>query len=268
MTPDRPSDPPRRRIDLPGGPAFYTDEGAGPTVLLVHGLPGSARDWRWLGSALEPQLRVVRVDMPGFGETPLATGPDPSIAARADFVARFVAALGLDRPLVFGHSMGGVVVAAFAVRHPEAARGIGLLASVGHRPHASVRGVPRRAMSWALRVPGVASLARTSLARAMDAQGFRGHTHAQHVHTMHCLAALDFADHADNLARLRVPTLLAWTQDDPQVDAAIQEELYWRVPPGPRIRFPDGGHNLQKSRAVELAEAIAAWAIGWPTDAV
>lgn len=232
-------------------------------MVLVHGLPGSVRDWRWLGSALEPRVRVVRVELPGFGETPLTTGPSASVAARADFLAAFVQALDLDRPLVFGHSMGGVVVTSFAVRHPHAARGLGLLASVGHRPHVAVRGVPRRTMSWLLRVPGVPSAMRGPLARAMEAQGFRGHTHAQHVHTMHCLAALDFADHAANLGRLRLPTFLAWTEDDPLVDAAIQEELYWRVPPGPRVRFPDGGHNLQKSRAVELADAIAAWALGW-----
>jgi pimeloyl-ACP methyl ester carboxylesterase len=54
--------------------------------------------------------------------------------------------------------------------------------------------------------------------------------------------------------------MVACARDDPFVEVAISKELYWRCPEGPRLEFPDGGHNIQKSRAVELAAALDAWA--------
>ena len=70
--PETPSDPPVLTLQLPGGPVGYTDVGDGPVVVALHGAPGSVRDWRWLGPLLEPRIRLVRVDMPGYGDTPRA----------------------------------------------------------------------------------------------------------------------------------------------------------------------------------------------------
>ena len=262
MTPEQPSDPPRKIVELRSGPASVTDVGEGLAVVAVHGLPGSVRDWRWLGPALEPNVRFIRIDMPGFGETPLATAPSASIRARADYVGEVIDALALDRPVLIGHSMGGAVVTDYASRNPNRLRGLGLVASVGHRPHKMLRNVPRTAISWMLRVPGVARLVASRLHQQMLAGGFKGYDHAQEVHTMHCLAALDFPTHAANLAALRLPTMVAWTRDDPFIEADIFDELYWRVPTGPRVAFATGGHNLQKTRAVELGAATSAWVAG------
>lgn len=259
MTPEHPSDPELRTLTLPSGPATYTDEGSGPTVLAIHGLPGSVRDWRWLGSALDGRVRLVRIDMPGFGGTPLSTSPSAKLADRADFVASVVDALELDRPLVLGHSMGGPVATSLAVRRPDALRALGLLASVAHRPHQMIRGVPRGALAATFRLPGVSRLFAGPLERAYEGFGFRHTTPVGRHHALQCVGALRFPEHAANLAAVRVPTLVAWTEDDPLVEKAVSEELYWRVATGPRVRFPDGGHNLQKSRAVELADTLVAW---------
>lgn len=259
VTPKAPSDPPRQYVELSSGRAAYTDVGEGPAVVAIHGLPGTVRDYRWLGAALEPQIRFVRLDMPGFGETPLSTAPSPSIEGRADYAIAVIEALGLDRPVLIGHSMGGVVVTDVAARRPDLLSGLGLLASVGHRPHRMIRGVPRRSISALLKIPGAPSLFRGPLERGMESGGFRGYDHAQHVHCMHCLAAVDFAAHERNLARLRLPTFLAWTEDDPFIEKEIFQEMYWRVPSGPRVAFPAGGHNLQKSKAIELADSLCAW---------
>ncbi len=55
-----PSDPPRQLVRLAGGLAAFSDEGEGPSVLAVHGLPGSGRDFRWLAPRLSPFARVPR----------------------------------------------------------------------------------------------------------------------------------------------------------------------------------------------------------------
>ena len=54
----------------------------------------------------------------------------------------------------------------------------------------------------------------------------------------------------------RVPTLTAWAEDDPFIEKAVLEEHAALLPPGPRLSWREGGHNVQKSQAVELAAAL------------
>jgi pimeloyl-ACP methyl ester carboxylesterase len=107
MTPAAPSDPPIRTLAVRGQTVAYRDAGVGPLVLALHGLPGSGRDFRWLGAALEPRARLLRLDLPGFGDTPRAAAPDPGQAAQADWVRAVLDALGIEACVVLGHSFGG-----------------------------------------------------------------------------------------------------------------------------------------------------------------
>ena len=56
--------------------------------------------------------------------------------------------------------------------------------------------------------------------------------------------------------------MVVWTKDDPMIEVSISDKLYWICPTGPRVVFQDGGHNPQKSRAVEIGEAVTVWARG------
>ena len=107
-----------RTIALRAGPAAFLDAGEGPPVVCIHGLPGSSRDFRWLFEPLASRVRLVAVDLPGFGQTPIATAPDASPEGRAAFVLELVDALGLEAPFLVGHSMGGVVAVAAVARRP------------------------------------------------------------------------------------------------------------------------------------------------------
>lgn len=258
MKPEHPSDPEKILINLKHGPLFYTDEGAGPAVVAIHGLPGSSRDFRWLASASEGRFRLVRVDMPGFGDTPVATEPSIRIAPRAALVAHLIEALGLQNALVLGHSMGGPIAVHTAIRSPGISR-LALLASPGtHRGKTDLRGfLP---LAWALQIPGLQGLI-TRRARALYlAAGFPKSTSDLVLrHTLERVVGGSIAELERGLQRLRLPTMVAFTEDDHLVSREGSETLYWRCPSGPRIAFGTGGHNLQKTRAVELADAIAHW---------
>ncbi len=263
MTPDLPSDPVTRVVTLPDGPVSYTDEGAGAPLLALHGLPGAARDWRWLGPAVAPGLRFLRVNLPGFGETPLGTLRDPGFEARADLVLRFADALGLERFAVIAHSIGGPAAMALAARAPDGVTALALVAAVGLRPHRGYR--KAQAMRWiapVLRVPGGARLLRPLLRRSFERFGFRGHGDEALVQTVAIVRRLDFAANRAHAAAVRARTLVAWAEDDALIEAAISEELAASLPAGPRLPFASGGHNLQKSRAVELAQALVPFVTG------
>jgi pimeloyl-ACP methyl ester carboxylesterase len=109
-------------ISAPDGVEIAFDvEGEGRALVLVHGLTESRRAWDPLMPALATRWQVVRVDVRGHGASTRRAPYDPLTLA-ADLRA-VVDAVGLDAPLVVGHSMGGVVVTTYgALGHP--ARGV------------------------------------------------------------------------------------------------------------------------------------------------
>ncbi len=263
-TPASPSDPERRSAEGRGGPFTYTDEGSGPVIVAVHGLPGSVRDYRWLGAALGGSARFVRLDLPGFGGTPLSSGPGPSIDARGAFVADALGALEVSRCVLVGHSMGGAVALSAAVQAPDRVGALGLLASIGLRPHRLLRRfVGAGAFASAVDQPLLRWPSRTLLKAVFRRLGFPAQTTADEVaHTVRCAAAVDFETQARNTARLTARTLSAWAEDDAFIERAVFEEHAAALPKGPRLTWAKGGHNIQKTHAVELAEALVALSRG------
>ena len=90
--------------------------GDGPALVLVHGITESRRSWDPLVADLAVDHTVVALDVRGHGESGLA--PSYDSRAMAGDVTAVVSAIGVDDPVVVGHSMGGIVVTAFAAEHP------------------------------------------------------------------------------------------------------------------------------------------------------
>ncbi|MBK5287196.1 MAG: alpha/beta fold hydrolase [Acidimicrobiia bacterium] len=104
-----------------GATIAFADGGEGRDLVLVHGITESRHAWDPVIDALESRWRVVNVDMRGHGESE-RRAPYDAVTMAADLAA-VVTGLGLDEPLVVGHSMGGVIVSAYAgLGHP--ARGV------------------------------------------------------------------------------------------------------------------------------------------------
>jgi 4,5:9,10-diseco-3-hydroxy-5,9,17-trioxoandrosta-1(10),2-diene-4-oate hydrolase len=93
------------------------DEGAGPAVVLVHGIGASLEYWRYTVPALVDRHRVVAVDLPGCGFS--ERGPDlPTLEEAADLLLDLLDALEVDRASFVGNSMGGLVALETALRGP------------------------------------------------------------------------------------------------------------------------------------------------------
>lgn len=256
--PEHPSDPPTEIVHLPAGPVGTTSVGTGPVLVAVHGGPGSVRDWRWLGPVVEPHLRFVRLDMPGFAATPWDVCPEPDSATRARFVIDVADAMGIDRFAVLGHSLGGAIALEVAAAAPDRVTGLALIGSVGMRVHAGRRRA-RGLDGWvrALRSPITGPLLRPLLRRSWSAVGFpRSTPDPEKIATLTLLAALDFDANATVVPRVQAPTLVAWTRDDPLIESSIPEELGAVLPAGPRLALDEGGHNLQKTQANAIGAAL------------
>jgi pimeloyl-ACP methyl ester carboxylesterase len=97
-----------------------------PPLVLLHGFCEDSRLWDgWLKAA--PGLQVIRIDLPGFGQSDLAA--EPSIAAYATAVKSVLHHESVTQCVMIGHSMGGYTALAFAELYPEYLCGMGLMHS-------------------------------------------------------------------------------------------------------------------------------------------
>ena len=114
-------EPTSRTIELRGLRLHYLDWGneSAPALVLLHGLGGAAGEWRRVAEHFRSDYRVLALDQRGHGRSEHAAD---RAYATDDLVAdlgAFLDALGIDRAILCGHSMGGHNVIAFTARHPE-----------------------------------------------------------------------------------------------------------------------------------------------------
>lgn len=122
--------PAGQTVTVAGARVHHVRRGTGPPVLFLHGLAGFVEDFTHtpIPEALEDSFESIVLDRPGYGHS---TRPSPELAdvrVQADWLAELVDALGLERPIVVGHSLGGALAMALAVRHPAKLGGLVLLA--------------------------------------------------------------------------------------------------------------------------------------------
>lgn len=114
----------------------YLESGQGEqSVLLLHGLFGSASNLTRLANALEPDFRVFRVDLRNHGES--FHFDTMSLQEMADDVRRLLDFLGIERTALVGHSLGGKVGMQFALSWPQRVTGLVVadIAPVAYKPH-------------------------------------------------------------------------------------------------------------------------------------
>ena len=91
-------------VSIEDGRVHYLKAGVGPPLLLLHGLVGSAHNWRQNIQFLAQQFCVYAIDLPNMGDSDRIKGSDASLETAADRIAACMEILGLDRADVSGHS--------------------------------------------------------------------------------------------------------------------------------------------------------------------
>lgn len=96
---------------------FFREAGTGRSLIILHGLFGSADNWYSLSKVFANHFRVYTVDQRNHGQSPHSD--EHNYRVLTDDLAEFVADHQIDRPIVLGHSMGGKAAMNFAVAHPD-----------------------------------------------------------------------------------------------------------------------------------------------------
>lgn len=257
-TPGR-NEPALRSLVLPTGRVVYTDQGAGPPVVALHGLPGGCSDFRWLAPALTGQHRLLCLGLPGFGGSEAAVC-SPTQADHHRFLDAALAVLGVDDAVLLGHSFGGLLAWSYAAHSPRRVRGLVLLAPAGMREHQVARntigaGTLARVLASPLGLFGPRWLAQTIFASL----GFRETPLPEIIRVLESMDAWSWEGLDDVAQAVRAPTFLAACDDDPLVEQAITDELSDALPDGLRLRFPQGGHLVQRAWRDDISAALLPW---------
>ena len=112
-------------LELPDTTLYYTDEGEGPPLVLVHGYTCDSFDWTWSLPRLLEHFRVIAFDRRGEGRSGPAS--DLSMDRQVRDVEFVIDRLGCEAPIVVGHSLGAAIASSLAVERPGLARGIVVL---------------------------------------------------------------------------------------------------------------------------------------------
>jgi pimeloyl-ACP methyl ester carboxylesterase len=109
----------------------YYEGGEGPTIVLLHGFDSRKEVWLPVARLLTAHFHLVIPDLPGWGQSSRVPGGNYDIDAQAARLQDFMQALGLQRVLLVGHSMGGAIAGVYATEHPEHVGELALLDSFG-----------------------------------------------------------------------------------------------------------------------------------------
>ncbi len=237
---------PAQRADLTIG---YDRAGAGAPVLLIHGNFASHRWWREQLAQPPAGLDLIAPDLPGFAHSdPLPEDWQPTewVNAWADAMAAFLDALGVERAGVVGHSLGGAVAQALAVRHRplvsamllvDAAPPTGYVTPEEHYVALEAMRTDRDLLTTSLaaitptRVPDYFPLLVDD-AMAMSPRNYQGNARA--------LAAYDLSG---DTATLNIPVTVLHGAKDLLMNAATAEATAAAYPHSNLVTWEDVGHS-------------------------
>ena len=270
-------------MDIGGTRVHYLrdgDEAPGPTHLLVHAMGTGAWSWMDVIGPLSERGLVIAPDLPGSGRSRPAHRDRGGVVAGARFLDDFTAALGIERMVVHGHSMGGLVGGVFAGGAPDLVERLVLTSAplpglpdpprfpaawrVGLdvvRPVADVivgAGLRLKASAWARSVeerdssrlgsevsrmsPELLSLAAEEVRRLVLRWRFEGAVDAA-IAVLRALT-VDEARTREALDSITAPTRLLWGADDRVIPQRLIDDVH-AARPGWRSRTIDGvGHLL------------------------
>ena len=235
--------------------------GEGPPVVLLHGGVSDGRVWRRAMADLADGFTVVAWDAPGCGES-----DDPpesfSLADYADCLAGFIAALGLDRPHVVGHSFGGGLAIELAHRHPSVPRSLVLVgAYAGWAGSLPAEEVDARLASFlALEEPFVPRSFPGLFSDAMPPEAAAELTRIMEdvrlAPSKTMIRAFAAADLRPALPAIDVPTLLLYGEDDVRSPRFVADHLHTNIPGSQLVMLPRLGHELYLESPETFIDAI------------
>jgi pimeloyl-ACP methyl ester carboxylesterase len=221
---------------------YYEVAGAGPPVVLLHGLSGSTRWWTHNVTPLAQSFCVYRVDLIGFGRS---RGQRFGLHDAARLLVAWMDSLDLARAHLVGHSMVGYIATDLAVQVPERVDRLVLVDAAAvpfHRTYAHdalglVRALRYLPFNFLPVLIGDAMLSGP-------------------LTLLQALREIVAGDLTDRLAQIQAPTLVVWGEHDTVIPVAVGRRLAELVPNAEWALIPGAGHNPMWDRPAAFNQLV------------
>ena len=266
------SRPGTARLMVQQQPVFVQDSGLreAPAILLLHGFGASLQAWDDWAPALEKNLRVLRIDIPGFGLSGPAVNQDYSDAADVARVIALLDQFGVQQVIIAGHSMGGRIAWNLAAAHPERVSQMVLLSPDGfpdpnaksdktYEVPALLGLLPYSLPQWALRMGGVApAFADNSQLTPQMMQRYHDMMLAPGVRTalLERMRQTRNSDPVSRLQSIKAPTLLLWGEKDAFIPVSNAQDYLKAMPQAKLVTLPGVGHVLHEEAPQASVQAV------------
>jgi len=259
----------QRWITVGGGPVNVIEMGSGPALLFIHGLAGSWQNWLEQVPACAERHRVIALDLPGFGHSPMPA-EKISITGYGRLIDALCEELAIDAAAVVGNSMGGFIGAELALAFPQRVERLVLVSAAGlsieHMRNEAALAALRRMeriltfyTGWVaahsdsfvrrrrLRQALLATVARhpDRLPAPLTAEQVRGSGKPGFIGALDALTGYPIRD---RLTEVACPTLVVWGSDDRLVPVGDAAEFERLIPNARKVIFEDTGHVAMLER--------------------
>jgi pimeloyl-ACP methyl ester carboxylesterase len=230
-------------VHVGGARVAYETRGAGPPLVLIHGIAGSSRWWRYNVPALARRFQVHTVNLLGFGGSRGNTrfALDEATATLDAWMRQVVA----TPAALAGHSMGGLVAADLASAAPELVSRLVLV-------NAAALPLGRRYVRHAWGLAGVLRYTRLSLLPVLLSDSLRAGPRTMVGAVWQILNA----DISPRLGAIRAPTLVVWGQHDRLLPLAMGREIQSRIPGAGLAVIAGAGHNPMWERPTAFNQVV------------
>lgn len=247
----------------------YDDHGMGPPMIFLHAFPLNRQMWAGDLSALlqDERYRLVALDWRGFGDSEIAPGVQeaPTISTMelfADDVAGLMDALGIERAVLCGLSMGGYAAFAFLRKYPQRVGGL-ILADTRPGADTEEARANRENVARIAETQGPEAIAHMQLPRLISDYTRQQHPEVEarvrqliDMATPQGIAAASRGmaqrtDSSDLLASIACPTMVIVGEQDALTPPNVAREYAAQIPGAQFIVIPQAGHlsNLEQPEA-------------------
>ncbi len=230
-------------LRINGLETYFTVEGQGDPVVLLHGWGASSQTMALLSGALSDSFRVLAVDLPGFGWSmtpPTAWG----VSEYARHVEGLMRETGIKAAALVGHSFGGRIAISLTARQPALVSRLVLVASSGIRPPRRtgyyVRVYCAKLTRWFFSLPGWGATGQHVITRVSGRFGSRDYLAAGPMRPT--LVKVVNEDLRPLLPAVRAPTLILWGDRDQEVLRSAMEIMAAHIPNARLVVFEGAGH--------------------------
>lgn len=225
-----------------------------PSVLFIHGAGGSHQIWFHQLRALGRKRRVIALDLPGHGGSN-GSGAE-QITAYRDLVKELATALGFQRFVLAGHSMGGAIAQCFALAYPDQLVAIVLVGTGARlRVHPKIFAGLRDDARSAVELIAKWSRAPCAPAEAVE-QDAKAMLRTPVPAIEGDLRACDAFDVMEQIQEISTPTLVICGTDDLMTPPKYAEYLHQQIKGSELVIIPGAGHMVMLEKPEEVSRAI------------